>query len=89
MICNIIVQGSVHEWERKREGVVRGATKQNNKINFAYFSNNAYAKSLQGGPTLRHPKDCSQSGSSVHGILQARVLEWGAIAFSECGAIRE
>ena len=35
----------------------------------------AYAKSLQGGPTLRHPKDCSQSGSSVHGILKARILE--------------
>ena len=33
--------------------------------------------------TLRHPMDCSLPGSSVHGILQARVLEWGAIAFSE------
>ena len=29
--------------------------------------------------------DCSLAGSSVHGIFQARVLEWGAIAFSECG----
>ena len=33
-------------------------------------------------PTLCDPMDCSLSGSSVHGILQARVLEWGAIAFS-------
>ena len=33
-------------------------------------------------PTLRDPMDCSLSGSSVHGIFQARVLEWGAIAFS-------
>ena len=33
--------------------------------------------------TLRHPVDCSLPGSSVHGIFQARVLEWGAIAFSE------
>ena len=33
--------------------------------------------------TLNHPMDCSLPGSSVHGILQARVLEWGAIAFSE------
>ena len=33
-------------------------------------------------PTLRDPMDCSQPGSSVHGIFQARVLEWGAIAFS-------
>ena len=32
--------------------------------------------------TLSDPMDCSQPGSSVHGILQARVLEWGAIAFS-------
>ena len=33
--------------------------------------------------TLSDPKDCSPPGPSVHGILQARVLEWGAIAFSE------
>ena len=36
----------------------------------------------QSCPTLRDPMDCSPPGSSVHGILQARVLEWGAIAFS-------
>ena len=33
--------------------------------------------------TLHDPIDCSLSGFSVHGIFQARVLEWGAIAFSE------
>ena len=32
--------------------------------------------------TLSHPMDCSLPGSSVHGIFQARVLLWGAIAFS-------
>ena len=32
--------------------------------------------------TLSDPVDCSLPGSSVHGIFQARVLEWGAIAFS-------
>ena len=32
---------------------------------------------------LCHPMDCSLPGSSVHGIFQAIVLEWGAIAFSE------
>ena len=37
----------------------------------------------QSCPTLRDPMDCSPPGSSVHGIFQARVLEWGAIAFSE------
>ena len=33
-------------------------------------------------PTLSDPMDCNPPGSSVHGIFQARVLEWGAIAFS-------
>ena len=33
--------------------------------------------------TLRDPMDCSLPGSSIHGIFQARVLEWVAIAFSE------
>ena len=33
-------------------------------------------------PTLSDPMDCSPPGSSIHGIFQARVLEWGAIAFS-------
>ena len=33
-------------------------------------------------PTLSDPMDCSLPGSPIHGIFQARVLEWGAIAFS-------
>ena len=37
----------------------------------------------QSCPTLRDPMDCSPPGSSTHGIFQARVLEWGAIPFSE------
>ena len=36
----------------------------------------------QSCPTLSDPMDCSLPGSSFHGIFQARVLEWGAIAFS-------
>ena len=36
----------------------------------------------QSCPTLSDPMDCSLPGSFVHGICQARVLEWGAIAFS-------
>ena len=36
----------------------------------------------QSYPTPSDPMDCSPPGSSVHGIFQARVLEWGAIAFS-------
>ena len=37
----------------------------------------------QSCPTLSNPMDCSLPGSSIHGIFQARVLEWGAIAFSQ------
>ena len=36
----------------------------------------------QSCPILCDPMDCSLPGSSVHGVFQARVLEWGAIAFS-------
>ena len=38
---------------------------------------------VQSCPTLSDPVDCSLPGSSVHGVFQARVLEWGAIAFSD------
>ena len=38
--------------------------------------------------TLSDPMDCSLPGSSVHGVFQARVLEWGAIAFSDDMAIK-
>ena len=36
----------------------------------------------QSCPALRDPMDCNLPGSSIHGIFQAGVLEWGAIAFS-------
>ena len=36
----------------------------------------------QSCPTLSDPMDCSPPGSSVHGIFQARVLEWGAIQYN-------
>ena len=41
------------------------------------------AKSLQSCPTPSDPMDCSPPGSSIHGIFQARVLEFGALAFSD------
>ena len=41
-----------------------------------------HAKSLQSCPTLYNPMDCRLPGSSVHGIFQARTLEWVAIFFS-------
>ena len=43
----------------------------------------AAAKSLQSCPTLCDPIESSSPGSSVPGILQARTLEWAAVAFSE------
>ena len=42
----------------------------------------ACSKLLQSYPTLCNPMDYSLPGSSVHGILQARILEWVAISFS-------
>ena len=52
------------------------------KTNLSQIQAAAAAKSLQSCPTLCDPIDCSLPGSSVHGIFQARVLEWGAITFS-------
>ena len=41
----------------------------------------------QSCPTLRDPMDCSLPGSAIHGIFQARVLEWGAISLSNLTAM--
>ena len=43
----------------------------------------------QSCPTLSNPMDCSPPGSSIHGIFQARVLEWDAIAFSAGNPTRQ
>ena len=42
-----------------------------------------YLKVTQSCPTPSDPMDCSLPGSSIHGIFQARVVEWGAIAFAD------
>ena len=44
------------------------------------------SKAAQSCLTRSDPMDCSLPGSSVHGIFQARVLEWGAIAFPDLNA---
>ena len=49
---------------------------------FTFFQYKMFAKSLQSCPTLYDPIDGSPPGSTVPGILQARTLEWVAIAFS-------
>ena len=52
-------------------------------INFRYTGEGeGECEVAQSCPTLCDPMDCSLPCSSVHGIFQARVLEWGAIAFS-------
>jgi len=55
-------------------------------LHFTYqcvFTNDCLrARSLQSCPTLYGPMDCSQQGSSVYGILQARILEWVAMPSS-------
>ena len=48
-------------------------------FNYTYICACMHAKSLQSCLTLCNPMDCSPPGSSVHGILQARTLEWVAI----------
>ena len=58
---------------------------------FPYFAHYTQVKSesevAQSCPTLSDPMDCSPPGSSVHGILQARILEWFAISFSRVSAL--
>ena len=46
-----------------------------------------YSAAAAAAKTLSDPMDCSLPGSSVHGIFQARVLEWGAIAFSHLSTL--
>ena len=60
--------------------VITPSTTTTDTIQFAAA---AAAKSLQSCPTLCDPRDGSPPGSTVPGIFQARVLEWGAIAFSD------
>ena len=51
------------------------------KLNI-YLHSDSDSEVAQSCPTLCDPRDCSPPGSSVHGILQARILEWVAISFS-------
>ena len=51
-------------------------------IAFLPRSSVQFSSVAQSCPALCDPMDCSPPGSTIHGILQARVLEWGAISFS-------
>ena len=48
-----------------------------------YSKGESESEAAQSCPTLCDPMDCSLSGASVHGIFQARALEWIAISFSK------
>ena len=70
--------GSFHPWDSpsKNTGVGCHCLLQCMKVKSG-------SEVTQSCPTLSDPMDCSPPGSSIHGIFQARVLEWGAIAFSK------
>ena len=67
----------------KKEAVLLSVTAWMNLEGIMLNEIVAVAKSLQSCPTLCDPTDGSPPGSPVPGILQARILEWGAIAFSK------
>ena len=58
------------------------ATKHQQQSSCGIFWRLLRSKALRSCPTLCKPTGCSPPGSSVHGILQARILEWVAISFS-------
>ena len=70
-----IVHGVAKEWDTTEQ-------LNNNKIYSQSHSVLCSAQSLQSHPTLHNPMDCNPPGSSVHGILQARILEWVAMLSS-------
>ena len=71
-----ILQARTLEWVGKNTGVGCHFLLQCRKVK-------SESEVTQSCPTPSDPTDCSLPGSSVHGIFQARVLEWGVIAFSD------
>ena len=75
-----------HRWQPTRLPCLWGSPGKNTGVGCHFLLQCMKAKNesevVQLCPTLSDPMDCSLPGSSVHGIFQARVLEWGVIAFS-------
>ena len=75
-----------HRWQRTRLCRPWDSPGKNTAVGRDFLPQCMKVKSesevAQSYPTLSDPLDCSLPGSSTHGIFQARVLEWGAIAFS-------
>ena len=84
----VVVSDSVrpHRWQPTRLPHPWGSPGKNTEVGCHFLLQCMKVKSesevAQSCPTLRDPMDCSPPGSSVHGTFQARVLDWGAIAFS-------
>ena len=70
-----------HRWQPTRLPSL-GFSRQEHWSGLPFPSPVLESEVTQSCPTLSDPMDCSPPGSSIHGIFQARVLEWGAIAFS-------
>ena len=71
---SVFLEKSIQNWNKQ--------TKKPKKKKKKNYLAAAAAKSLQSCPTLCDPMDCRPPGSSVHGIFQARVLEWGKTILS-------
>ena len=75
-----------HRWQPTRLPCPRGSPGKNTGVGCHFLLQCMKVKSesevTQLYPTLSNPMDCSLPGSSIHGIFQARILEWGTIAFS-------
>ena len=75
-----------HRWQPTRLPRHWDSPGKNTGVGCHFLLQSMKAKSesevTQSCPTLSDPMDCSPPGSSVHGIFQARVLEWGAIALA-------
>ena len=69
--------------QQKQDVELTVAQIMNSLLPFPSPMHESESEVAQSCPTLHDPMDCSLPGSSVHGISQARVLEWGAIAFSD------
>ena len=80
--CHALLQGSSQPRDRTQVSCIVGGFFTIWAISEALHYLAATAKSLQSCPTLCDPIDGSPPGSPVSGILQARILEWVAISFS-------
>ena len=71
-------------WHAAVHGVTKSPTRLSDWTELLDFTNQkfSYTYNSQSCLTFCNPMDCSPLGSSVHGILQARILEWVAIPFS-------